>query len=111
MGLYRTKPEEVEAIQYTGGIKPFGNNPPEWFWAGMSAGQLAIENGEMFLVAGSQREKLEATDWLILTQSNVLRVSDDNTFKNYFMPTRRMPPRKKSGASEAAAADVVGAAV
>lgn len=110
MGLYRTKPEEVEAIQYSGGVKPFGNNPPDWFWMSMSSGRLAIEAGDMYLVDGDQREKMNVGDWLILTNMGALRVSDDETFKNYFVATRRMPKRGKKDSAVAEAGQVQAAA-
>lgn len=100
MGLYRTKPEEVEAVQYKGGIKPFGNAQPDWVWSAMATGHVIMSEGRVFVRDGVEQEQLSEGDWLIMAADGDLHVSDNETFMERFLPARRVT--KKDDASSGA---------
>ena len=99
MGLYRTKPDEVEAIQYTGSLTaPFKEAVPQWVWGALAAGNLVFSNHGIEVRYNGLSEMAMPNDWLILPADGIIRVSDDKTFAQYYSPARKrsdeLTPRK-----------------
>lgn len=90
MGLYRTKPEEVEAIQYTGSItNPFEGKTPAWVWAHISLGTMKFTADGVQITYGDMSETAHPLDWLIMHNDGIVRLCDDATFKKYYTPARK----------------------
>jgi hypothetical protein len=96
MGLYRTKPNEVEAIQFLGtdtvdGVF-FSNGTagplPAWLWKSIAsgAGGLSFDAGRLFL-AGDVL--VAAGEWIVVDGSGVMRVCADDVFKSFYTPARK----------------------
>lgn len=89
MGTYRTKPEEVEAIQYTGDpASPFDGQVPSWVWTGMQEGCLRFNQYGIEIVYNGMSEQTVPGDWLVKDGSNIIRACDDKTFRQYYVPFR-----------------------
>lgn len=103
MGLYRTKPEEVEAIQYTGSATaPFEGNIPQWFWLAMVNGILSFNAHGIEIKYNGLSEMVGPNDWLVLAADGIIRAAEDRVFKQYYLPTRKR--RTKAEMEEEAAA-------
>lgn len=89
MGNYRTKPEEVEAIQYSGSTtKPFNETVPEWVWGAFSYGTLKFTGLGINIEYNGLSETVLPNDWLVLGSDNVIRACDDKVFTQYYTPYR-----------------------
>lgn len=90
MGLYRTKPEEVEAIQYTGSTtQPFEGSVPAWVWGGMSYGTLRFTAMGIEISYNGLTELAVSGDWLVLHNDGIIRACDNKTFTQYYTPARK----------------------
>lgn len=99
MGLYRTKPEEVEAVQFLGtqvtdGVY-FSNGTsgplPAWLWDAIARGDdnggisfsdriPYLDNGDTEVMDG---------DWIVRGSDGVLRTCDEDDFKRIYTPARK----------------------
>lgn len=96
MGLYRTKPNEVEAVQFLGTDTADGvffsngtSGPlPSWLWKAIAAGAggLSFDAGRLFL-AGDVL--VTAGEWLVVDGAGVMRVCADDVFKVFYTPARK----------------------
>ena len=90
MGLYRTKPEEVEAVQFTGIMtQPFEGVVPAWAWAGISNGTLRFTGMGVEISYNGLTELVVSGDWLVLHNDGIIRACDDKVFKQYYTPARK----------------------
>lgn len=90
MALYRTKPEEVEAIQYTGSMtQPFEENIPAWVWGAMSVGTLTFRGHGLEINYNGLTEQVLPNDWLVLHNDGIIRCCNDGVFKMYYTPARK----------------------
>jgi hypothetical protein len=90
MGLYRTKPEEVEAIQYTGSMtQPFDGVVPAWVWGGISTGTLRFTGMGVEISYNGLTELAVSGDWLVLHNDGIIRACEDKVFKQYYTPARK----------------------
>lgn len=90
MGLYRTKPEEVEAIQYTGGAAaPFSTPVPAWVWTGLSTGKLSFTAHGLEINYNGLTEMVGPEDWLVMSSDGVIRAAEDKVFRQYYLPFRK----------------------
>lgn len=90
MGLYRTKPEEVEAIQYTGSMsEPFDGVVPAWIWAHISTGSLTFTAHGIQISYSGLTELVAPDDWLVLHNDGIIRACEDKVFKQYYSPARK----------------------
>lgn len=90
MGLYRTKPEEVEAIQYTGSAThPFDGIVPAWVWDGISRGTLRFTGMGVEISYNGLTEMVVPGDWMVLHNDHIIRACDDKTFRQYYTPARK----------------------
>lgn len=96
MGLYRTKPSEVEAVQFLGtdtadGVF-FSNGTagplPSWLWKSISlgAGGLSFDAGNLFLCGNIL---VGAGEWLVIGSDGIIRVCADDVFKSFYTPARK----------------------
>jgi hypothetical protein len=97
MGLYRTKPSEVEAVQFLGtdtvdGVF-FSNGTsgplPSWLWKSVATGAiggLAFDAGRLFLAGDVEVNRGE---WLVIGGDGVIRVCADDVFKSFYTPARK----------------------
>ena len=108
MGTYRTTPEEVEAIQYSGSTtKPFNETVPEWVWGAFSHGILRFTGLGINIEYNGLSENVMPNDWLVLGSDNVIRACEDKVFKQYYTPYRQRRTKAEIEAerlAEAAAA-------
>jgi hypothetical protein len=96
MGLYRTKPSEVEAVQFLGtdttdGVF-FSNGTagplPSWLWKAIASGTggLSFNAGRLFL---SGDVEVYRGEWLVTGGDGVIRVCADIVFKSFYTPARK----------------------
>lgn len=96
MGLYRTKPNEVEAIQFLGtdtidGVF-FSNGTagplPAWLWRAIASGPsgLSFDYGRLIL---NNDVVVYTGEWLVVDGSGVMRVCADDVFKSFYTPARK----------------------
>jgi hypothetical protein len=96
MGLYRTKPSEVEAVQFLGtdtadGVF-FSNGTagplPVWLWKAIAsgAGGLSFDAGRLFL---SGDVLVSTGEWLVIGSEGVIYVCADDVFKSFYTPARK----------------------
>lgn len=89
MGNYRTKPEEVEAIQYNGSAsKPFSETLPDWVWVALSTGVLRFTALGVNIEYNGLSENVMPNDWLVLGSDGVIRACEDKVFTQYYTPYR-----------------------
>ena len=89
MGNYRTKPEEVEAIQYSGSAsKPFSETLPDWVWVALSTGVLRFTALGVNIEYNGLSENVMPNDWLVLGSDGVIRACEDKVFTQYYTPYR-----------------------
>lgn len=89
MGTYRTKPEEVEAVQFTGdGTQPFAERTPAWVWSALTQGVLKFHTLGMIIDYNGLSEHVGPNDWLVMSSDNVIRACEDKVFKQYYTPYR-----------------------
>lgn len=90
MGTYRTTPEEVEAIQYTGSTtKPFNETVPDWVWVAFSHGTLKFTGLGINIEYNGLHENVMPNDWLVLSNDSVIRACEDKVFRQYYTPYRQ----------------------
>lgn len=90
MGNYRTKPEEVEAIQYSGSAsKPFSETLPDWVWVALSTGVLRFTALGVNIEYNGLSENVMPNDWLVLSNDSVIRACEDKVFRQYYTPYRQ----------------------
>lgn len=90
MGLYRTKPEEVEAIQYTGSMaNPFDGHVPAWVWSHISTGNITFVPHGIQIYYNGMTEMILSNDWLVLHNDGIIRACEDKVFKQYYTPARK----------------------
>lgn len=90
MALYRTKPEEVEAIRYTGDIKvPFDGDVPEWVWAGLGSGILKFSTHGLEITYAGMTENVLTNDWMVMHNDGIIRACEDKVFKRYYVRARK----------------------
>jgi hypothetical protein len=108
MGTYRTTPEEVEAIQYTGSTtKPFNETVPDWVWGAFSYGTLKFTGLGINIEYNGLSENVMPNDWLVMGIDSVIRACDDKVFTQYYTPYRQRRTKAEIEAerlAEAAAA-------
>lgn len=90
MGTYRTTPEEVEAIQYSGSTtKPFNETVPEWVWGAFSHGILRFTGLGINIEYNGLHENVMPNDWLVMGSDGVIRACEDKVFRQYYTPYRQ----------------------
>jgi hypothetical protein len=105
MGTYKTKPEEVEAIQYTGDPKgPFSGQVPAWVWTGMQDGTLMFNTLGVEIRYNGLSEQVIPGDWLVRDPDGVVRACDDKTFTQYYVPYKMRRTKAEVEAERAAKA-------
>ena len=114
MGTYRTTPEEVEAIQYSGSTtKPFNETVPEWVWGAFSHGILRFTGLGINIEYNGLHENVMPNDWLVMGSDSVIRACEDKVFRQYYTPYRQRRTKAEIDAervAEAAAAAAAAAA-
>jgi hypothetical protein len=89
MGTYRTKPEEVEAIQYTGSTtKPFDETVPDWVWGAFSYGTLKFTGLGINIEYNGLSENVMPGDWLVVGSDKIIRACDNKVFQQYYTSFR-----------------------
>lgn len=89
MGTYRTKPEEVEAIQFTGdGTQPFVERTPAWVWSALTQGVLKFHALGMIIDYNGLSEHVSPNDWLVMNADGVIRACEDKVFRQYYTSYR-----------------------
>lgn len=102
MALYRTKPEEVEAIQYTGSMTaPFENTVPAWVWGALSTGTLKFMGHGIEISYNGLTEVVAAGDWLVLPDDGIIRAAEDKVFRQYYTPARKRSTQAKEEVTKA----------
>jgi hypothetical protein len=102
MGLYRTKPEEVEAIQYTGvASAPFASEVPQWVWTAMGSGNLRFTSHGLEIIYAGMTENVLPGDWMVMHNDDIIRVCGDKVFKTFYVRARK----RLYGVEEAAATE------
>lgn len=102
MGTYRTKPEEVEAVQYTGEIaSPFSSATPAWVWEGLASGSLSFSSFGMTIIYNGMTEDVTPGDWLVLHSDKIIRACNSRTFQTYYTPCRTRRSKAEIAAYEA----------
>lgn len=105
MGTYRTKPEEVEAIQYTGNpTEPFTERTPGWVWAAFSGAVLTFSAYGMTISYNGLSEHVSPNDWLVMSADGVIRACDDKVFRQYYTSYRNRRTKAEIDAERAAEA-------
>lgn len=105
MGKYRTKPEEVEALQYTGDTNaPFSSPTPVWVWRGLATGSLTFSGHGMAISYNGMTESVTPGDWLVLHSDNIIRACNNKTFQTYYTPFRARRTKAEIAAYEAGVA-------
>lgn len=108
MGTYRTKPEEVEAIQYTGNpTEPFAERTPGWVWAAFSGAVLTFSAYGMTISYNGLSEHVSPNDWLVMSSDNVIRACEDKVFRQYYTSYRNRRTKAEIDAERAAEAAAV----
>jgi hypothetical protein len=108
MGTYRTKPEEVEAIQYTGNpTEPFAERTPGWVWAAFSGAVLTFSAYGMTISYNGLSEHVSPNDWLVMSSDNVIRACEDKVFRQYYTSYRNRRTKAEIDAERAADAAAV----
>lgn len=109
MGIYRTKPEEVEAIQYTGSTtKPFNENTPDWVWGALSYGTLKFTGLGLNIEYNGLVETVTPNDWLVMHNDGIIRACEDKVFVQYYTPYRVRRTKAEIEAEKKAAEAAVG---
>ena len=90
MGLYRTKPEEVEAIQYTGVANaPFAGEVPQWVWVAMGSGNVRFTSHGLEVNYAGMTEDVLPGDWMVMHNDDIIRVCGlPNVLPSSTNPTR-----------------------
>ena len=102
MGMYRTKPEEVEAIQYTGSTTaPFGEFVPHWVWNAFSHGILSFNAHGIEIKYNGLTEMVGPSDWLVLPGDGIIRAAEDKVFVQYYVPFRKRRTKAEIEAEKA----------
>ncbi len=108
MGTYRTKPEEVEAIQFTGTpSEPFAERTPGWVWAAFSGGVLTFNAHGMVISYNGLSEHVSPNDWLVMSADGVIRACDDKVFRQYYTSYRNRRTKAEIEAERLAEAATV----
>lgn len=107
MGLYRTKPNEVEAVQFLGTDTPdgvfFSNGTagplPAWLWKSIASGPsgLSFDFGRLFL---NNDVLVTAGEWLVVDGAGVMRRCADDVFKAFYTPARKRLYAETAGADQ-----------
>lgn len=101
MALYRTKPEEVEAIQYTGNISaPFSEQPPQWLWMAVAGGNVSIKPSHMVVQYNGMQEDVMPNDWLVLQSDGIIRACSEDVFSMFYEKRGPKRPRKHKDGAE-----------
>jgi hypothetical protein len=102
MGTYRTKPEEVEALQYTGEPgAPFSSPTPAWVWQSLASGNLTFSGFGMTIAYNGMTEDVTPGDWLVLHSDGIIRACSDKSFQTYYTPFRTRRSKAEIVAYEA----------
>lgn len=89
MGTYRTKPEEVEAVQFTGDAsQPFAERTPAWVWSALTQGVLRFHTLGMTIEYSGLSEHVGPNDWLVMSADGIIRACEDKVFKQYYTSYR-----------------------
>lgn len=89
MALYRTKPETVEATQFTGNTNdPFSGGAPQWVWSALGSGKLRFTPHGIEIVYAGMMENVSPTDWIVLHNDGIIRACDDKVFRAYYTRSR-----------------------
>lgn len=108
MGTYRTTPEEVEAIQYSGSTtKPFNETVPEWVWGAFSHGILRFTGLGINIDYNGLSENVMPNDWLVMSADGVIRACDDKVFRQYYTSYRNRRTKAEIEAERLAEAATV----
>ena len=114
MGTYRTTPEEVEAIQYSGSTtKPFNETVPDWVWGAFSYGTLKFTGLGINIEYNGLHENVMPNDWLVMGSDSVIRACEDKVFRQYYTPYRQRRTKAEIEAervADAAAAEAAAVA-
>jgi hypothetical protein len=103
MGLYRTKPEEVEAIRYTGNtMTPFDGDVPQWVWAGLGTGVLKFSAHGLEITYSGMSETVLANDWMVMHNDGIIRACEDKVFKTHYVRARKRIADRLNDETEAA---------
>lgn len=90
MGLYRTIPQDVEAVQFTGMkdeepiLKEMGSSIPSWLWRGITKGMVKFDT--IGVKVGNT--VLKEGDWIIFDGAFIDAMSDEK-FNSTFVPARK----------------------
>ncbi len=110
MALYRTKPEEVEAIQYTGNLSsPFDGAVPQWVWESLGSGNLKFNAHGVEIAYNGMSEDVLPTDWMVMSSDGVIRACSDKVFKTYYVRARKRTSGNTEDEAGAAATAVAAA--
>ena len=91
MATYRTIPEKVEAIQYTGvQATPFAGTAPSWVWTGISSDVLKFTAHGIEINYNGMSEDVLPGDWLVMHNDGIIRVCGDTTFKKFYTRSRKL---------------------
>jgi hypothetical protein len=90
MGIYRTKPEEIEAVQFSGGNdSPFVGSIPAWVWSSFSRGNLSFTAHGMRIEYNGLTEDVAPGDWLVLHSDGIIRTCSHKVFQRHYTPFRK----------------------
>lgn len=90
MGLYRTIPQDVEAVQFGGMdadepiLREMGPSLPSWLWRGITKGVVSFDSAGVKV----HGQVLKANDWIIY-DGVFISATDDEKFKETFTPARK----------------------
>lgn len=90
MGLYRTIPQDVEAVQYAGMkddepvLKDMGGSIPSWLWRGITKGMVKFDT--IGVKVGNT--VLKEGDWIIFDGAFIDSMPDEK-FNSTFVPARK----------------------
>lgn len=90
MGLYRTIPQDVEAVQFGGMdadepiLREMGPSLPSWLWRGITKGVVTFDSAGVKV----HGQVLKANDWIIY-DGVFISTTDDEKFKETFTPARK----------------------
>lgn len=91
MALYRTKPQKVEATQYTGDMNnPFGGDAPGWVWSALASGKLKFNVHGLDIHYSGIIESVLPTDWVVMNSDGIIQACADKIFRTYYTRSRRV---------------------
>ena len=90
MGLFRTVPVDVEAIQYVGMandepiFNEMGNSVPSWLWKGITRGKVSFDSAGLKVNGNT----IQASSWIVFDGA-FIDVMSAEKFERTFVPARK----------------------